>query len=195
MKIKKICVLMSTYNGSKYLREQIESIICQKNVDVTIVVRDDGSKDDTLDIIKEYTKENEIRILNSDKNLGPGLSFMHLLYNSDESEYYAFADQDDIWKPEKLYVAVEMLEQQYEPALYCSNQILYCDGIEKRLRYDMDPNYSLANCICNNRISGCTMVFNKKLRDILLKYRPDDEIIKSRMHDTWVMIIASWCIG
>ena len=186
-----ICVLLSTYNGEKYLREQIDSILKQEGVKVELLVRDDGSIDSTLLILKEYESKNLLKILNSDKNLGPAPSFMELLYNSPDSDFYAFADQDDIWKPKKLLTAVEMLNNISEPALYCSNQIIYENGIEKSLRFNKEPNYSLVNLICGNSISGCTMVMNYKLKEILNRYKISNDVLRIRMHDVWCLLVAS----
>lgn len=93
----KVIVLMSTYNGEKYLKEQIDSILNQVKVEVFLMIRDDGSSDNTIAILKEYERQNRnIKIIKG-KNIGVGNSFMQLLYNSAEAEYYAFADQDDVW--------------------------------------------------------------------------------------------------
>ena len=99
--MEKIQVLMSTYNGEKYLKEQIESILNQEKVEVNILIRDDGSCDKTLKIIKELSKNPKISYYEG-KNIGPAKSFMDLVNKSgDKFNYYAFADQDDIWMPNK----------------------------------------------------------------------------------------------
>ena len=121
-----IAVLMSTYNGEKYIKEQLDSIFRQKEVKVTLYVRDDGSTDGTLDIIKLY---HGIILLPFDENKGPGLSFMTLLYHvmgqSTKYDYYAFADQDDIWMDNKLIKAIKQIQNNGECVLYSSNQWLY----------------------------------------------------------------------
>ena len=121
----KVAVLMSTYNGEKYLREQIDSILAQEGVDVTLYIRDDGSSDSTIEIINEYlTKTNRIKFYIGE-NIGVGNSFMQLVYDCPEDyDYYAFSDQDDIWLTEKMQVAVDSLKEYSNPFLYCSNQIL-----------------------------------------------------------------------
>lgn len=92
----KVAVLLSTYNGSKYIKEQIDSILSQEGVNIDIYIRDDESTDETVNIIYEY-KSNNI-FLTEGKNIGVGNSFMELLYSVPEIyDYYAFADQDDIW--------------------------------------------------------------------------------------------------
>lgn len=187
-----VAVLMSTYNGEAYLREQIESIFQQSGVNVTIYVRDDGSKDATNQILKEYAAKTKLKLLDIPGNLGPGVSFMELLHAVSGYAYYAFADQDDVWKPEKLITGIRMLEEQGKgmPALYCSNQILFVDGKETRMRFFSPPPHTLINCICGNYISGCTMLFNHELRNIVAAGRPDISLLKMRLHDTWMITVA-----
>ena len=104
-KPEKIAVLMSTYNGEEFLRDQIESILNQEKVNVTLYVRDDGSSDRTVEILSSYEEQGKLKLI-CGKNCGVGNSFMHLLYTSDQDfDFYAFSDQDDIWLPDKLYSA------------------------------------------------------------------------------------------
>ena len=98
---------MSTYNGQKYIRQQIDSILQQTNVEVNLLVRDDGSKDDTIKILDEYKQEGKLTYYTG-PNLGPQLSFLNLLNNCPKADYYAFADQDDYWEKDKLSTAVKL---------------------------------------------------------------------------------------
>lgn len=192
-----VCVLMSTYNGEKYLAEQIESILNQKGVIVYLFVRDDGSTDNTVDILKKYQSENKLEVYQDEENLGPANSFMKLLYDSFDYDYYAFADQDDIWLEEKLFVAIQkMKEKNNLPTLYCSNQLIYKDNRVKGVRFLHEPEHGLIEAICGNVFSGCTMVFNKELADVIKKkqHRPNSDVLRMRMHDTWVIAVAE-CIG
>lgn len=77
-----VAVLMSTYNGEKYLKEQIDSILAQKDVDVTLFIRDDGSSDNTIGICKEYVEKHKNIVLKTGENIGVGNSFMQLVYYS-----------------------------------------------------------------------------------------------------------------
>ena len=192
-----VCVLMSTYNGEKYLVEQIESILNQKRVIVYLFVRDDGSTDNTVDILKKYKSENKLEVYQDDENLGPANSFMKLLYDSSDYDYYAFADQDDIWLEEKLFVAIQKIKEKNSlPTLYCSNQLIYKDNRVGGVRFLHEPEHGLIEAICGNVFSGCTMVFNKELADIIKKkqHRPNSDVLRMRMHDTWVIAVAE-CIG
>ena len=123
MKMKKVQVLMSTYNGQTYLKKQIESILEQTYPNIELLVRDDGSSDHTIDILRDYEERYEnIKVIYG-KNIGVNGSFFYLLAQSN-SDYLAFSDQDDIWLPEKIQNAVEKLDYYTVPALYAGNKIL-----------------------------------------------------------------------
>ncbi len=191
---KKICVLMATYNGKKYIEEQIQSILNQKDVEVYLIIRDDMSTDGTREYLKTIEKENKVKVILGDENLGPAVGFMQLLYEApQEYDYYAFADQDDIWKENKLYKAIEKIEKYDKPALYCSNQTIFRENKIEGLRYNRNPNISLVNIIFGNHIAGCTMVMNKQLRNIISEKnrRPNNDVLRIRMHDVWVILVAS----
>lgn len=195
-KKRKVAVLMSTFNGEKYLREQLDTIFLQKNVDVHLYIRDDGSDDETINIINEYMVDHPIKLFLNGDSLGPGLSFMKLLfYNSfDENiEYFAFADQDDIWLENKLDIAIKKIENKTinEACLYCSNQIIYCEGKIQDKRYNVPQKIDLISHLNRNTISGCTFVFNKKLREIIVCPQTiSKKVITNRLHDSWVILVA-----
>ena len=188
----RICVMMASYNGEKFIREQIDSILQQEGVDVSLVVRDDHSTDTTPEILREYEEAGKISVLRDDVHLGAPNGFMKLLYQAEPCDYYAFADQDDIWLPDKLRRAIDAIRGFDGPALYCSNQIIYKNGVEEGLRFDSEPNYTLTNVLCGNSLSGCTMVFNRALWEQIRdeKHRPDPDILNVRMHDVWVLLSA-----
>lgn len=188
-----VAVVMSTYNGEKYIREQINSILDQEDVEISLFIRDDGSNDNTLSIIKEYDmKYKNIHLILDGQNLGPAVSFMHLLYQINGYDYYAFADQDDLWKKRKVITGIQSIQNINKPALYCSNQILYIDGKETGYRFKSKPPIDYLSTLFANKISGCTMLFNDQLFHILVndQTRVSDEILRLRMHDTWVMLVA-----
>ncbi|HOV15546.1 MAG TPA: glycosyltransferase, partial [Spirochaetota bacterium] len=118
----KINILMSTYNGEKYLKEQLDSLLNQTYKNIKIYIRDDGSSDNTLNILKEYNKENKINLFVGE-NIGFVKSFFWLIKNSDNADYYSFSDQDDVWFPGKLEKAINLLNKYDSqiPTLYFSN--------------------------------------------------------------------------
>lgn len=188
----KVAVLLSTYNGRKYVKEQIDSIFMQKDVNITLYIRDDGSNDNTIEIIRKY-KSNKI-VLIEGKNIGVGNSFMELLYSVPPIyDYYAFSDQDDIWRKEKLNVAINLLKQS-DKHLYASNQELIDEsGKSLGLRYPQDKKIHLdpIPILEQNQIAGCTMVFDQFLKEQLDLNRPPQNLLMNRIHDVWVAMVAS----
>lgn len=196
--IPKIWVLMSTYNGMTYIEEQIESILSQKNCDVHLLVRDDGSTDATLDILKSYEKKGSLTLISDNINLGPAKSFLKLLEMAPDDGYYAFSDQDDCWNSDKLERALEMLTQAEEnnmPLVYYSNS----DVVDQNLNstgkkvYSGKQNPTLERVLCGYGIQGCTMVLNKALRDIFLSVDMSKERIG--MHDFFLCDLCMVCGG
>ena len=112
----RIAVLMSSYNGEQYIKEQIDSILNQKGkFNIDIYVRDDGSFDNTIHILEDYQKKGLIKFCGGE-NIGPAKSFLTLLALADGYDFYAFADQDDIWfenKIESAILKIEKIPQSY----------------------------------------------------------------------------------
>ena len=197
----KVAVLLCTYNGEKYLEEQINSILNQQGVSVNIFIRDDGSTDGTVSIIKKYVEQfHNISFVDCGKHLGPGLGFLKLLkyvfHRCAPFDYYSFSDQDDIWLSDKLLAAVKMMQDKTNtPILYCSNQYIYQDGQVIRERFDKDPDISLEGHISKNYLSGCTMVLNYELAKIVAEAKyPSRQLLKYRLHDSMIFLIAL-CTG
>ena len=123
LNMKKVQVLLSAYNGEKYLEEQIRSILAQEHKQLTLLIRDDGSTDHTIDIIKRYADNYENVAYYTGKNLGVQQSFFNLMKHADKTaDFYAFADQDDVWMPDKITRAIALLEKESTdlPLLYAS---------------------------------------------------------------------------
>lgn len=175
----KLTVLLSTYNGEKYLREQLDSLIEQNLKPDRILIRDDGSKDATISIINEYMKKYDFISFYDGKNLGPGKSFWDLMKNCDDSDYYAFCDQDDYWKKEKLEKAVELLEKEDKdiPLLYCSKYTLTDENLNP-INSEVSSLYNFSDfehSLIYHTAPGCTFVINDKARKMALKYDVNKE--------------------
>ena len=184
--MEKVLVLMSTYNGEKFLSEQIESLLAQKNVEVSILVRDDGSSDSTCRILNKW-KEKGCLNWYGGENLGWAASFMDLIYKSPDCDYYAFCDQDDVWLPGKLEAATNKMNgREYSPLLYFSNLKYWkngiVDGLVKQDNLFFNEYTSLLQCPAY----GCTMVFNHKLMLLLKEKKPSFVFA----HDFWVYQVA-----
>ena len=190
--VPSVTIFLSTYNGERYLAEQIDSILSQKDVILSLYIRDDGSTDNTIQILERY--KNKINIYRGN-NIGVGNSFMQLLYYANANTmFYAFCDQDDIWLPNKLSNAIETLKTITRPTLYCSNQILI-DSKSNKIgkRYSSPPNTTYMQILNKNMVSGCTMVWNKSLHLLLNnpERRPSSNLLQKRIHDVWVAMVAS----
>lgn len=185
--MKKVEVFMSTYNGEKYLREQIDSILNQVGVEIRLTIRDDGSTDETRNILHEYENYERVRILYG-KNIYLTKSFFTLVNNTDgESDYYAFADQDDVWCENKLCTAVSFLEQNAgdRAAVYYSS--LEVVDSELNYMYTISKSFNnFATSLVINEVAGCTMVFNRKLLQLNKKYSGEN----ARMHDHWFYLLC-----
>ncbi len=185
----KILVLISTYNGESHLQQQLDSIFNQvsPNINVAVQVRDDGSRDGTLKILEANKQQFTYR---AEQNIGVAKSFLCLLNESNPSDYdyFVFADQDDVWKPDKLKQAVSALESIKGPALYISNTTV-CD-FELENQKDTDicfQKQSIYSALVENVGIGMTMVMNRELLELLQKSSPEYIF----MHDWWVYIVAS----
>lgn len=192
-------VLMSTYNGERYIKEQLDSIFDQKDVEVRLFVRDDGSTDKTKEILKDYAGMHNLVDISDAENVGPGESFMRILYRAagdKEVQYFAFSDQDDIWLKDKLSVAIEAIAhcKKKGAVLYSSNQFLYMDGENKGKRHSERQSIDLVNHMTKNTIAGCTFVLNRAMANLIAGVdKPDHRVIKYRLHDAWIMLIAIAC--
>lgn len=181
-----VLVLMSTYNGERFIREQIDSILTQKEVNVRLLVRDDGSTDKTLEILNEYQSAGKLTYYTGE-NIGPQLSFMHLLQNAPECGYYAFADQDDYWLDDKLSCAVcHLQEKENTPALYFSQTQLVDEKLSPLESVVINPLLTFGEALVYKFIGGCTMVLNHKLRTAISDKLP----AKMPMHDIWIYTFA-----
>lgn len=186
---------MSTFNGERFLPEQIDSILAQKKIDVFIVVRDDGSSDGTLSMLEEYNRKYKGKFhIIAGENKGWKRSFLELISYAashlPDFDFYAFADQDDIWLPEKLEKASSSLSPfTGKPALYCSNLFFYKDGqnLGPVRQSSVVPTHK--NCLCRNYATGCTEVFNNAMARLLGKETPGIDIA----HDYWAYMVACVC--
>lgn len=187
--MKKVAVLMSTYNGEKFIREQIDSILNQKGrFDLDLYVRDDGSSDNTTIILREYEKKNKLKWYTG-KNLRPARSFMNLLENCGQYEYYAFADQDDFWYEDKIQRAISQLIGENGPALYCSNAELVGKKLENlgRSVYKTPPKTDFETVICAGGLLGCTMIFNNELAEMIKMHKKNRIMV---LHDFYVAAVC-----
>lgn len=186
----KVAILMSTYNGEKYLSDQINSIINQKYDKWNLYIRDDGSSDNTVAIINSFCKKDKRIHLLKDKRsrLGPKNSFFTLLRDI-EADCYFFSDQDDVWKSTKIGNMLKYVDYSEPQVIYCG---LQCTD-SNLIPVDMKMNNIVGTLNGKNRfvandIPGCTMAINQKLRKLFLKGNYWNQNIM--MHDWWLALIG-----
>lgn len=194
-----IDILMSTYNGSSFLRQQMDSIINQTYTNWRLIIRDDGSSDTTLDIIEDYVLlyPDKIKIVDKEtSNLGSAKSFERLL-DFVEGDYFMFSDQDDIWcnnKIERNILEIQHMESLYGndiPLMVCSdakcidtngNEI--CPSFFLSQKF-VDTTKNDIKLLALNVVQGSTTLMNKKV----LKYiRPFPKYV---LHDQWIAVIIA----
>lgn len=171
-----VLVLLSTYNGEKYLSNLLDSILNQKDVNVNILIRDDGSQDGTIDILEKYKQQHCIEYYIGN-NIGYAKSFWQLLNDAKEYDYYAFCDQDDIWLECKLKRAIEKIKDREEkelmPILYTSNVIAINDNMDIIMNkpFKCESVLKVGEAFQKSVLPGCTFVFNFQAKKILEQYK------------------------
>ncbi|MCR5640341.1 MAG: glycosyltransferase family 2 protein [Lachnospiraceae bacterium] len=197
--MSQIAILLATYNGEAYLRELLDSLENQTQVNFRVYVHDDGSRDGTNEIIDEYQQrfpERYVRV-EGPTGLGSKRSFLYLLEQV-EADVYFFCDQDDVWMPDKVQMEVDTLTElslhgASPQAVFCDMQVVdanckliapsfldYMGRSGTQLRY--------TQILIDNPAAGCSMAFNRALRDCCLPLPNMDHI---EMHDAWVMMMAA----
>lgn len=197
-----VCVLLSAFNGEEFIDQQIDSIRKQENVSPILVIRDDGSSDNTVKIVTDLANNNsnisfpdEINGFHCDHGIGS--SFFTLLRYAIryflDCNYFSFSDQDDYWLPNKLSAAINQLSSyEEEPAIYFSKKKIVDASLSKEVQAD---TVLFKNNICDylgqNQAFGCTMVINRKFAEMLLK-APVEEY--PFLHDIVIFRLAT-CTG
>ncbi|MBR5364010.1 MAG: glycosyltransferase [Oscillospiraceae bacterium] len=190
--MEKVCILLSTYNGEKYIDEQLKSLLEQKNVEVLVLVHDDGSKDSTPEILRDYAaKYPQIVILEEafGQNFGVAKGFSFLLHHAGkmfpEIDYFFFCDQDDFWLPEKCCRAVKKLYKRKDrPALYYSKKKLVDGSLNPLPREDkIFRTGSFWDFFDRSNVFGCTMCMTRSLVEQLA----DDAFYEHPfLHDNYI---------
>ncbi|MDB5226604.1 MAG: putative glycosyltransferase [Bacteroidota bacterium] len=201
MKNPVVHILLATYNGERFLRQQLDSLFNQTYTDFFLLVRDDGSTDNTLQIITEYQTAfpGKINILKDEnKNVGAAQNFGILLSHSN-ADYIFLCDQDDIWMENKIEIslnkifALENNENNIPCVVFSDMKLINENGtlISESLwnELHLHPDYfTLNRLLIQNIPHGCTMVINRSMRDIALPV-PSEAIL----HDHWIALLAASC--
>lgn len=190
----KVNILMATYNGEKFLAQQIESIQKQTFKEWNLLIRDDGSSDKTCDIIRNFTaKDSRIRFINENEhhNLGVIKSFF-MLVNYEVADFYFFSDQDDVWLPEKLSVSLEAAKHKASDVPLLVYTDLKVVNQELNILQDSmiraqshHANTTLLPELTENTVTGGTMMINHALAE---KWFTPNDIL---MHDWFLALLAA----
>jgi glycosyltransferase involved in cell wall biosynthesis len=194
----KVAVLLTTYNGQQFLREQLDSIASQSHTNWTVYASDDGSTDKTLEILQSYRLswgEQRLIVLPGPR-LGFAKNFMSLVANQEiQANYYAFCDQDDLWFPDKLERALEALRRvaPITPSVYCSRTRLVDEGGQV---IGLSPVYkrtpSFRNALVHSIAGANTMVLNEEARRLLMKVPAEAAVVS---HDWLTYLLVTGCAG
>ncbi len=197
-----IDILLATYNGERFLREQIDSILNQSYQDFHLIIRDDGSKDCTLAIVHDYIARHpgKITLIEDSVHRGAIGSFSHLL-SSSGAPYVMFSDQDDVWLADKIQVTIakmremESLHGKEVPLLVHGDLIVVDQDLKvisesfwKYIHLKPSEGFRLNRIMVQNEVTGCTMMLNRPLADLAKPIAPE-----SIMHDWWIGLVASAC--
>lgn len=191
---KKIAVLLASYNGAKYIKEQVDSILNQKEVDVTIFVSDDLSTDNTLEYLQDiYKNEKRLVYLESNQKFGGAAkNFYRLIKDVDFSDvdFISLADQDDIWYEDKLVKAIKTIEQEQIDA-YSSNVLAFWEDGKEMILQKAQPQVKY-DYLFEAAGPGCTYVLSQKLANDIKSFmiKNWEQINQIDLHD-W--LIYAYC--
>jgi glycosyltransferase involved in cell wall biosynthesis len=180
---------MSTYNGERFVEEQIFSILQQLPPDGELIIRDDGSTDQTVARIAAI-QDRRIKLLQGE-NIGFAPSFLYLLTRiSESSTFIFFSDQDDVWEARKIATACTQLAgEEFIPRLYCSSLLLVSERLEPMGRSPVffdKPSFD--NALVENIATGCTVALNRAAALLILRTRRPEKI---RYHDWWCYLVVA----
>ena len=193
-----LAILMTAYNSGAYIEAQIDSILSQTYKDWDLFVRDDQSTDNTQTILSEYAeREQRIHVLTDGEKRGAKHGFMWMLQQID-ADYYMFCDHDDVWLPAKVERSMAVMLQQQDvketPLMVCTNaKVVDADlnvMAESYWQYKSHHPSMFADKYYHlfyNNVLGCTMLFNRKARDLSFPYPPN-----TAMHDFWLALTVLW---
>lgn len=201
-KTDKIEVLLATFNGERFLREQVESIAGQEYAEVRILARDDGSTDGTRGILEEYAAAYPVQFRLMPEGVATGSARKNFLalMQAASGPYVAFADQDDVWMPDKLAVCMEKMralearQPARTPLLVFTDLRVVDEGLGvveeslwKHLSLRPQSVHHPARMLGQSVVTGCTMLINQPMLE-LARHMPQEAV----MHDRWIGLLASF---
>lgn len=195
----KIAILMATYNGEKYICQQIDSILSQSCKDWELYIHDDGSTDNTIAAVESYVEKypDKIHLIDGKSTGGAKYNFFYM-FGQVEAPYYMTCDQDDVWLDKKIeltYDKMLTIENKADVPCLVYTELRVVDS-ELNTIADTMSGYQSLDChkrtinqfILQNSVTGCTMMVNRALRDKMLRITDIDNTI---MHDWWAALVAA----
>jgi len=194
-------VLLATYNGEQFLREQIDSILAQDYPNIRTLVRDDGSSDGTVTILNEYAVKypDRFRVMPPSPGAGSAKDNFLLLMKASTAEYICFSDQDDVWLPDKVTRTKQVMDQLESQWTSDIPLLVFTDlqVVDEQLRVlhnslweheNIKPEriHRLPWLLTQNLVTGCTVMLNRRLLE-LASNMPSDAL----MHDHWIALLAA----
>ena len=194
-----INIVMAVYNGEAYIREQIESILASTYKNWVLTIYDDGSKDHTEELVREYVSQypNQIQYVKNEKNLGHMNNFLTGAKKS-QYDYVCFSDQDDVWNEDKLEITYHYMKEAEQKMTTLQPVVVFTDAqIVNQDLQELHPSFhqnsqlntnalDFPHMLMENKMMGCTMMINRKVIDSL-----EELPVNGRFHDWWIGLIAS----
>lgn len=191
--MRKVCILLSSYNGESVVNRQIQSILNQEDVDIHLIIRDDGSSDNTYNYLRHIEAKcpDKIRVIRGN-NIGWAKSFFELIFQAGmDYDYYGFSDQDDLWMPQKT---IQLIQEMENDSAYCGAKLAHCNSLcvnerfsltgEQQKKYASPKNYKMA--IAQEYFQGCSMLWNRAAMCLVRKHMPTGTVA----HDYWVGLVC-----
>ena len=189
----KILIVLASYNGAKYIKEQIDSILNQESVFIDIMVFDDCSTDTTIEVLKSYSANNNVKVYKREKGTGNApRNFFDAIQSLSEElvnsyDFVAFSDQDDIWYPNKIFEACKMLKNE-QSSLYFSNLNLWDESTNYKSIIKKDFSQKEYDFLFEGGSAGCTYVFTN---DFCLSLK---NVLKTTNYYEWKFLSHDWFV-
>ena len=182
-------ILLATYNGQRYLPEQIDSLLAQTHLNLRILVRDDESTDETLTVLSSYVARYPQKMqLMRGPNLGFVGNFLSLIAAAPrDAAAYFFCDQDDIWLPDKVAAAMQRLKEASGPVLYFGRLTVVDESLQTLQLSPLISRWSFGNALLESQATGCTIAVNPQAMQLLQLARPEAKLIVA--HDWWAYLV------
>lgn len=183
-----VSICMATYNGEKYLKEQLDSLLNQTYKNIDIIIQDDCSTDTTMEILNSYKTFSNIKVFQNTKNLGYVKNFETVLQKS-TGDFIAICDQDDIWETDKIEILLNEIEDS--SLIYSNSMLVDSQGnslnktLSQKLKNNFINSHTALNFLYDNSVSAHAVLFQKELLKYIIPFS------KNIYFDTWIAATAS----